>query len=89
MSRKESRRRARHILAANARSYCETTTIHGFGYWVSATRRIEKVFWVIVVIIGFVCASLIIKTAVEDWQQNPGVVTINSFSKVFGYTIGA
>jgi hypothetical protein len=72
---------SRHV-RTNARAYCETTTIHGFRYWVNAPRGIEKLFWVIVVITGFACASLIISAAFLDWQNNPGVVSINSFSKV-------
>jgi hypothetical protein len=65
-----------------SRAYCETTTIHGFVYWVNAPRLIEKLFWVVVVLTGFVCACLIINDAFDEWQKNPGVVTINSFSKV-------
>jgi hypothetical protein len=76
------RQRAAHIVAANARTYCETTTLHGFVYWVTAPRHLEKFFWVIIVLIGFVCASVIVSAAIDDWKKNPGIVTINSFSKV-------
>jgi hypothetical protein len=69
-------------LQAQAKAYCETTSIHGFSYWVSAPRLIEKLFWVAVVLTGFTCASFIINHAVDDWQHNPSTVTINSFSKV-------
>ena len=31
-------RRARQILQANVSGYCESTTLHGFAYWVSAPR---------------------------------------------------
>jgi hypothetical protein len=64
------------------RAYCETTTIHGFSYWVTASRLLEKLFWMSVVLTGFICASLIINTAVDDWTKNPGIVTIKTFSKV-------
>jgi hypothetical protein len=76
--------RVSRILTANAKSYCETTTIHGFGYWSSETKILEKIFWVIVVCTGFTCASFIISTAVQDWRKDPGVVKIDSFFKV-GY----
>jgi formate-dependent nitrite reductase membrane component NrfD len=65
------------------RAYCEATSIHGFAYWVAAPRLLEKLFWVVVVIIGFVCASLIINKSVDDWQKHPGVVMIKTFSKVY------
>jgi hypothetical protein len=70
------------IVKANARAYCENTTIHGFSYWINAPRLLEKLFWVTVVVFGLICASLIIKTAVKDWQNNPTVTVIQSFSKV-------
>jgi hypothetical protein len=78
---------AQQVLASNAKSYCENTTIHGFVYWVTAPRLLEKLFWVVVVIVGLVFAGLIIKSAIEDWQENPGVVTIKSFSKVNYYAL--
>jgi hypothetical protein len=78
---------ASNLLRTNARVYCETTTIHGFFYWVNAPRLLEKLFWVVVVLTGFTCASLIILAAFDDWQKNPGIVTINSFSKVNYATI--
>jgi hypothetical protein len=79
---KKSVQRASKLLAANARAYCETTSIHGFAYWVSAPRLLEKLFWVIVVCTGFLCASLIIISPLQDWRDHPGVVSINSFSRV-------
>jgi hypothetical protein len=45
-------------------------------------RLLEKIFWMSVVLTGLTCASLIINTAVHDWKKNPGIVTINTFSKV-------
>jgi hypothetical protein len=70
------------IVKANARAYCENTSIHGFSYWITAPRLLEKFFWVIVVVSGLFCASLIIDTAVQDWQDSPTVTVIKSFSKV-------
>jgi hypothetical protein len=70
------------IVKANARAYCENTSIHGFSYWITAPRLLEKFFWVIVVVFGLICASLIINTAVKDWQDSPTVTVIKSFSKV-------
>ena len=73
------------MILDNAVNYCETTTIHGFSYWVSARNLPEKLFWVLVVIIGFICASLIISTAIEGWLDEPGVTLIKTFSKVCDY----
>jgi MFS-type transporter involved in bile tolerance (Atg22 family) len=71
-----------HLLTRNVRAYCETTTLHGFLYCVTAPRFLEKLVWTIVICVSFVCASLIINTAIKDWNKNPGVVSITTFSKV-------
>ena len=51
----------RAIITENATGYCESTSLHGFSYWVSAPRVVEKIFWVIVVATAFVFATIIIK----------------------------
>jgi hypothetical protein len=63
------------------KEYCETTTVHGFQYWVSAPGHLEKLFWVIVVITGFSCAGSIISIAVQDWMENPGITGVDTYSK--------
>jgi hypothetical protein len=73
-----------NLLLKNAKAYCETTSLSGFLYWVIAPRFAENLFWVAVFLTGFSCAGLIISSAVDNWQKNPGIVTINSFSKVIG-----
>ncbi len=44
-------------------------------------RTCDKIFWVIVVIIGFTCGSLIVGSAVQGWIDNPAIVFIESFAK--------
>ena len=71
-----------NVIIANAVSYCEATTIHGFSYWVSAENIVEKLFWVLTVVIGFTCSSLIVSSAIQGWLDEPGVTVIKTFSKV-------
>ena len=71
-----------NVIVANLASYCNATTIHGFSYWVSSENIVEKLFWVLTVVTGFTCASLIISTAVQGWVNEPGVTEIKTFSKV-------
>ena len=40
--------------------FCQETSGHGIQYWVSARSTVEKVSWVIVVLIGFVTASMMV-----------------------------
>ena len=70
------------VIIANAASYCESTSIHGFSYWVSAENNFEKLFWILTVVIGFLSASVIISNAVQGWVDQPGVTEIRTFSKV-------
>ncbi len=69
------------ILKEHARTYCETTTVHGFAYWTTAPRTIERVLWVAVVLLFGTYASTIISAAVKDWMDDPIVTTIKTFSK--------
>ena len=70
------------MIILNAKNYCESTSIHGFSYWVSAENVFEKLFWILTVVIGFSCASVIISNAVQGWVDQPGVTEIRTFSKV-------
>ncbi len=69
------------ILSEHGKAYCETTSIHGFAYWVSAPRVIEKAFWVIVVITFMCCAAAIIHAAAVGWISDPSATKIKTFSK--------
>ena len=63
---------------ATARQYCEVCTPHGFSYWVSSKRTGEKLFWVSVVLVCFTGSSYFIKTAIQDWNDNPIQTTVNA-----------
>ena len=80
--RKTKKSDARSVVKANATAYCETSSIHGFGYWVTADNRVERLCWVAIVTIFFICASFIISASFEEWREKPGVVVIQSFSEV-------
>ena len=69
------------VLASQASGYCESTTLHGFSYWVNAKLAIERIFWVAVVVTFAIFAASIILSAVQDWIDNPAVTNIETFSK--------
>ncbi len=73
---------AASILSEHGKGYCEATSLHGFAYWVSAPRIIEKVFWVVIVLTFMCCACSIIHTAAVAWIETPGDTKIKTFSKV-------
>ena len=52
------------------RKFLESSTIHGLTY-ISTTRRVAKVFWILVVMMGFVGAGLLIKESFKSWSESP------------------
>ena len=64
-------------LIATGREYCEVSTLHGFSYWLSK-RTVDKLFWVGVVFVCFASSGYFLKTAIEDWRENPIQTTINA-----------
>ena len=59
------------------RTFLESSTIHGLGY-ISTTRKLVKLFWIIVVIAGFTGASIMIYQSFKDWSDNPVTTTIET-----------
>ena len=60
------------VLSRTGREYCENTTVHGFAYWTGRTKYpSERLFWVLVTLIGFSCAGMILNTTITDWIEYP------------------
>ena len=59
------------------RTFLESSTIHGLTY-ISTTRKYARLFWILVVIAGFVGASLIIKESFDSWSGSPVKTTIET-----------
>ena len=59
------------------RTFLESSTIHGLTY-VSTTRKYVRLFWIFVVIGGFVGASLLIKESFDSWSESPIKTTIET-----------
>ena len=57
--------------------FLESSTIHGLTY-ISTTRRFAKLFWILVVITGFVGASLLIKESFDSWSESPVKTSIET-----------
>ncbi len=59
------------------RTFLESSTIHGLTY-ISTTRKYARLFWILVVIGGFVGASLLIKESFDSWSESPVKTTIET-----------
>ena len=58
-------------------TFFESSTIHGLSY-IATTRKYVRKFWILVVIVGFVGASLIIKESFASWSESPVKTTIET-----------
>ena len=67
-----------NVLKSTAKEYCENCTPHGFSYLVTSARTVDKLFWVSVVVFCFACSSFFVKTAIDDWRDNPTQTTVNA-----------
>ena len=82
MYAKSAKRLRTSVLITNAINYCETTTLHGFVYWVQARNHIEKLIWILITLTCFICSCYIVSLSIRQWIAEPGITSIQSFSKV-------
>merc|ERR1719232_248298 len=59
------------------RTFLESSTIHGLTY-ISTTRNYARLFWILVVITGFVGASWMIKKSYDSWSESPVKTTVET-----------
>ena len=58
-------------------TFLESSTIHGLTY-ISTTQKYARLFWILVVITGFVGAGLLIKESFDSWSESPVKTTIET-----------
>ncbi len=68
----------RMALVSTLKDFCSLTSLHGFHYWFTAKKAIERLFWVAVVIACLSCGGTILKSTAQDWFANPTQTTINA-----------
>lgn len=82
---KDGEGRKTEILKDELIHYCENTTVHGFAYlpgpYPGSQNWYERIFWILVILAGFTCASIIINQAFTDWADNPTITTTATYSK--------
>ena len=57
--------------------FLETSTIHGLVH-ISTNRRLLRLFWTCVVIIGFTISVTLIHQSFQDWNESPVTTTIET-----------
>ena len=59
------------------RAFLEASTIHGLTY-ISTTRKYARLFWIFVVLTGFLGAIMLIKESFDSWSESPVKTTIET-----------
>ena len=59
------------------RTFLESSTIHGLSY-ISSTKRLQRLFWTLVVILGFSGAAVLIYQSFQSWEESPITTTIET-----------
>ena len=52
------------------RAFLETSTIHGLAY-ISTTKRLIRLLWILIVLIGFSGAGVLIYQSFQGWYESP------------------
>ena len=55
----------------------EASTVHGLSH-ISTSRRLVRLFWILVVIAGFTLAAVLIYESFESWAESPVKTTIET-----------
>ena len=59
------------------KDYLESSTVHGL-YYISNTRKFLRLFWMLVVIGGFVGAGYLIWSSFDNWEKSPIKTTLET-----------
>ena len=59
------------------RTFLESSTIHGLTY-ISTTRKYARLFWILIILSGFIGASFLIKESFDSWSESPVKTTIET-----------
>ena len=71
-----------HKMIRIIREYTENTTIHGINYiFESGIPIIERLLWIVAMIIMLIFASFLSLSAYKEWEDHPVVTTVMSTGK--------
>ena len=53
------------------RTFLESSTIHGLVYISTTKKNLARIFWILVVITGFIGAGVMIYNSFQSWRDSP------------------
>ena len=57
--------------------FLDTSTIHGLS-WISRSQGLKKLFWILVVLVGFSGATYLIYQSFNNWKSSPISTTVET-----------
>ena len=60
--------------------YLEVTTLHGLAYLQKGNASLTRIFWSIIVIVGFSLAFVFLYDQITDWENNQTITTLESIA---------
>ena len=61
------------------KEFLESTTVHGLVFISKSRNKLEKICWLVVVLVCFLLAGDLIWNSFSDWEKNPVSTTIETF----------
>ena len=59
-------------------TFLESSTIHGLTYISIKNKRFDRIFWMLVIMMGFTGAGILIYRSFESWNESPVKTTIET-----------
>ena len=59
------------------KQFFESSTIHGL-YYISTARRWSRLFWMLIVLVGFSGAGYLINVSFRNWNLSPVTTTVET-----------
>lgn len=74
---KNSGGKIRDGLRALLQEFCTDTTIHGLRNIESGRSLLERLWWLVVVVLSVFCCAMLIQKVYHKWDSNPVIVSLD------------
>ena len=76
MAEDSVRSQTKETIAKHIRDYFNDTTVHGFAYVVHGRNWLEKLFWIVLILTGFIMSGELFYSSCLGWNDTPLQTTI-------------
>lgn len=56
--------------------FCSSSTIHGTYFWIASSSPLIRIIWGVIVMLGILTATLVIKHSFNAWNEHPVVTSV-------------